>query len=72
MPQNLTKSEVNTGSGFNLEPSGNKPLPELMWTPTYAAIWHHTATMNKEIHNPGMFSHLIVDTLIRSIYFKYK
>ena len=31
--------DVNTGSGNSLVPSGNKPLPEQMYTQIYVAIW---------------------------------
>ena len=34
-------SEVNTGSGNGLMPSGNKPSPEPMLTQIYVAKWHH-------------------------------
>ena len=32
---------VNIGSGNDLLPSGNKPLPEPVLTEIYIAIWHH-------------------------------
>ena len=32
---------VNFGLGNGVVPSGNKPLPELMLSKTYAAIWRH-------------------------------
>ena len=32
---------VNIGSGNDLVPSGNKPLPGPMLTQIYLAIWHH-------------------------------
>ena len=37
----LNWREVNTGSGNGLVPSGNKPLPEPMWSKFYDAIWCH-------------------------------
>ena len=33
---------VNIGSGYGLVPSGNKPLPELMFTQFNLAIWGHS------------------------------
>ena len=44
--------EVSQGSGNDLLPgndlvlSGNKPLPEQMFTQIYVAIWRHKATMS--------------------------
>ena len=40
MPKNTfeDKSVLQIGSGNNLVPSGNKPLPEPMLTETYVAI----------------------------------
>ena len=32
--------------GNGMVPSGNKPLPELMLTKCYVAIWCHYTTMN--------------------------
>ena len=32
---------INIGSGNGLVPSGNKPLPEPMFTQFYITIWHH-------------------------------
>ena len=40
-----TESQVNNGSGNDLVPSDNKPLPEPMLNQIYGAIWHHKATM---------------------------
>ena len=37
----LTDDKVNIGSGNGLVPSGNKPLPELMLTQFYVAMWCH-------------------------------
>ena len=37
---------VNIGSGNDLVPSGNKPLPEPMLTQIHVAKWHHKATMS--------------------------
>ena len=33
--------DVNIGLGNGLVPSGNKPLPEPMFTQVYVAIWCH-------------------------------
>ena len=38
--------QVNIGSGNGLVPSGNKPLPELMFTQIYVAILCNQATMS--------------------------
>ena len=38
MPQDLT-DDVNIGSGNDLVPSGNKPLPETMLTQIYVTEW---------------------------------
>ena len=37
---------VNIGSGNDLVPSGNKPLPEPMLTPIHVAKCRHKATMS--------------------------
>ena len=37
---NLT-DDVNIGSGNDLVPPGNKPLPEPMLSQFYVAIWRH-------------------------------
>ena len=39
--------KVNIGSDNGLVPSGNQPLPKLMVTTVYVAIWCHKATMSK-------------------------
>ena len=38
---------VNIGSGLTLVPSGDKPLPEPIFTQFYVAIWRHLATLSK-------------------------
>ena len=38
--------EINICSGNDLVPSGNKPLPELVLTTIFDAIWCHKDTMN--------------------------
>ena len=38
--------ESNIGSGNGLVPSGNKPVPGLMLTQVFVAIWHDLATVS--------------------------
>ena len=48
MPQDLTDVWLdNISSGNGLVPSGNKPLPKLMFTQVYVTIWHHYLSHNK-------------------------
>ena len=38
---------VNIGSGYGLEPSGNKPLPESMLTQVRPGPCHHMASLDR-------------------------
>ena len=46
MPQDQTDDISAIGFGNGLVPPNNKPLPKLMLTQMYVAIWHHQATMS--------------------------
>ena len=44
--KNALRVISNIGSGISLVPSSNKPLPDPMLTPAYAALWRHYATIS--------------------------
>ena len=41
------KYQFNTSSGNDLVPSGNKPLPDPVFTKFYDVIWHHYAIVGQ-------------------------
>ena len=45
LPQK-TYGDVNIGSGNDLVPLGNKPLPEPMLSQTYVITWRHWTEMS--------------------------